>query len=212
MSSKIIPLQKTKPQNPLRSLQQFTREADMIARRHAELDELLDLVRKKIAAAPNTPAQLDRIFSEAVTTATLSSREQAMIERCAAALWVFDADEFYENDNCEGKLRRSAIGERVAVLLGAFPNGAPSDPAIYVRMMIEGISAIDELIMPALDAAILQIVTTQKFLPSVSEVLEVVNAQRVPWNERSWAIRDLADKSILVLGWIGKLRLAKHRR
>ena len=83
------------------------------------------------------------------------------------------------------------IGERVAQLVGAFPNGAPSDPMVYVRTLIEKVCTVGDVILPALDAAIWEIMGTKKFLPAISEVLVIVNRQTKEWNERSWAIRDL---------------------
>ena len=211
--NKIVPLKKNaNPARPLHSLKQISADADVLVSRYTEICDLYDRVRKKIEAMPHTSAQLDQLFARAKITATLSERDEILLRRCTPALRVFDAAEYYEDDNLEGRLRRSVIGERVAMLVGAFPNGATSDPSVYVRMMIEGVSAIDELILPALDAAVFEIVATQKFLPTISEVLQVVNAQRLPWNEKSWAIRALADESIRVLGWLEELRLETQRQ
>jgi hypothetical protein len=82
------------------------------------------------------------------------------------------------------------IGERVALLVGAFPGGAPSDPLVFVQMLIENVCAIDYLTLPALDAAIWQIVGTKKFIPAVSEVLEIVTKQQADWSKRFCAIQE----------------------
>lgn len=204
----IIPLKNSKPTHPLNSLKKFASDADHLVRRHAELDDLPDIVCRKMAAL-KTSEQIGKLFARANTTATLNECDQATLAQCEAALQRFDPESAYEDDVKENNLKRSVIGERVAQLVGAFPNGAPCDPVIYVTMMVHNISLVDELIMPALDAAIWEIIGTKKFLPAVSEVLEIVNRQTKQWNERSWAIRDLADMSCRIVTRIEALRLAK---
>ncbi len=184
----------------------------IIAEAPCQLDDLPDLVRKKLAATTNREL-IDKRIAEAKKTATLDQHDQTMLAQCEAALQEFDAAEFYEDDFKENNLKRSVIGERIAMLVGGFPNGAPSDPMVYVRMLVKSVCTVDDLIMPALDAAIWEIIGTKKFLPAVSEVLEIVNGQTAPWNARSWAIRDLADTSRRVVAWIEELEAkAKLRR
>ena len=208
--SQIIPLKNARPVHPLRSLKRFAADADRLVRRHAELDELPGIVRKKMEALKSRE-QFDRLIANAKKTATLSQYDAAVLAQCEAALQEFDAAKYYEDDDCEGHLRRSVIGERVAQLVGAFPNGAPRDPVIYVTMMVHNVSLVDDLIMPALDAAIWQIIGTKTFLPAISEVIEIVNRQAAVWENRSWAIRDLADQSRRIVAWIEALRIAKQQ-
>ena len=117
---------------------------------------------------------------------------------------MLDPAENYDDD---GELRRSIIKVRLASLIGAYPDGAPSDPEIYVRMMLEHVCAIEDLCLPALDAACREIVATQKFLPSPSEVLATVSDQQVKCHQRMFAITHVGRDLPGIVSLIEKLEL-----
>jgi hypothetical protein len=202
--SEVIPLKNSKPAHPLHSLKKFADDADRIVKRYDELEKLPSIVRKKMDALKNAEL-IDKLFADAKKAATLNEHDEAMLAQCEAALQMFDPESSYEDNDCEGNLKRSVIGERVAQLVGGFPNGAPSDPVVYVTMLIENVRTVDDLTMPALDAAIWQIIGTMKFLPAVSEVLEIVRAQQAKWDERLGAISSIADTSRRVVARIEAL-------
>lgn len=192
--SNIIPINPI-PGHPLKALRKFAADADRIVARHSELQHLPRIVRQKIAATKNRE-RIDKLIADAKRTATLSDYDETLLAWCAAALQRFDPESNYEDNDSEGNLKRSVIGGRIAMLVGAFPNGAPGDPLAYVTTMVEAVcTVVEELTLPALDAAIWEITGTMKFIPAASEMLEIINRQTAAWNERSWAIRDLADTS-----------------
>jgi DNA repair exonuclease SbcCD ATPase subunit len=148
-----------------------------------------------------TVAGFDRVRK----LATLSAHDEERIARCKEALQTFDPESAYEENDREDGLRRSVIGERVAMLVGAFPNGAPSDPVVYVTTLVESICTVEALCLPALESAIWQITGTIKFIPAITEVLEEVNRQQAKWEERFWAIHNLANKSRRLVARIEEL-------
>lgn len=105
---------------------------------------------------------------------------------------------------------RAYIAKQAALLLGSFPNGAPSDPEIYVGMLIEEIMA-GEFFKHAVESGVRRLRRTQKFLPSISEVLEVLNDEQKLWTRRLdvYGLQDTLD-------WLdesiesAKLLLTKH--
>jgi hypothetical protein len=194
--TKIIPMQ-SYPGHPLKALNRFATDADHLARRYEQIENLHIGALKR-----------GELIDKARTIATLDEQDGRILAWCAAAMLRFDPPTNYENDDPATNLKRAVIAARIAILVGAFPNGAPSDPAIYVRVLVENVSAI-ELTLPALDAAIWHIVETMKFLPTLSEVMKVVKEQVTKWDRRIWAIRDIADESARMLAKIEALRRAK---
>jgi hypothetical protein len=191
------------PGYPLRALKQFATDADQIVRRYRELDDLDTKTYLKIEAATNRE-QIAKLIDAAKKTATLNERDQATLAQCEAALQRFDPDSNYDDDG-KGNLKRSVIGERIALLVGAFPNSAPCDPPVFVRALIEAVSSVDVSLL-ALDSAVWEIIETKKFIPAISEVLEIVKKQHEKWGERVCTIEELAHASSWELKHIEKLQ------
>jgi hypothetical protein len=201
--SKIVPI---RPTSLFKALDRLATDADHVVRRHDELTDLPGVVRKKMDALKNDEL-IGRLFAEAKRAATLSEYDNATLARCEAAMETLDAAENYEdNDREEGDLRRNVVSVRLAMLIGAFPNGSPSDPEIFARLMIEHALTVENLSLLALDSACRQIVATQKFLPTTSELLKALNQQQENWDRRYSAIYRLADTSRRVLARIEALR------
>jgi hypothetical protein len=190
--SNIVPMQPC-PGHPLRSLKRFAADADRIVRRYNELDNL------------GTEVFAERVddLITAKAAATLNEHDEALLAQCEAARQRFEPDSNYDDDD---GLKRGVIGERIAVLVGAFPNAAPGDPAVFVRMLIENVSSVDHLTMSALDAAIWEIVGTMKFIPAISEVMQIVNKQQAVWFDRFLAIQDIAETSRWIVEQIEALQ------
>ena len=150
MTSNVVPLKNTKLR-PLRALKKFADDADMLVACHDELTSLFretdEAIEKLRSGHP--VAGFDRVRK----LATLSAHDEERIARCKEALQTFDPESAYEENDREDGLRRSVIGERVAMLVGAFPNGAPSDPVVYVTTLVESICTGEALCLPALESA-----------------------------------------------------------
>ncbi|MCA1533713.1 hypothetical protein I6F21_14195 [Bradyrhizobium sp. NBAIM03] len=190
--SNVVPI---RPISVLRALRTLADDADAVVRRYDEIERLFR------AGELSTP------LAEASKIAELSADDVKLIERCLAALDQLDPAESYEdNDRDEGELRRGVIKARLTILVGSFPNGAPCDPEVYVRAMLEHACSIEGLSLLPVDAAFHEIVATQKFLPAVEEVVKALSAQQAKWNERVWAIYGLTDISRRVLARIEALK------
>ena len=202
--SNIVPINPY-PGHPLRALKQFAADADELVDLFNELDDLPDVVREKIKELESRE-QFDKLFADAKRTATLSEYTSDVQARCEAALQRFDPEAAYEDANPEANLKRSVIGERVAMLVGSFANASPGDPQVFVTAVIESICAVD-VSLPALDAAIWQLTGTKKFIPAVSEVLEIMNEQQEVWGKRLEAIWRIDHKSRRTLERIEALEI-----
>jgi len=192
--SNIVPMQPY-PGHPLRSLKQFAAKADSIARRYDALEGLVSGVRQKMEASANREL-IDKLFTDAKRTAVLDEHDQTLLAWCKAATQRFDPDDNYEpDDDKQYHLKPSVVAARIAVLVGAFPAGAPSDPAVYLRVMMEHVCSVEALNLVALDAAIWEAVGTLKFIPSVSELMVIVGRQKERWHKRLMAVESIAELS-----------------
>jgi hypothetical protein len=182
--SNIVPI---RPTSLFRELKALADDADHIVRRYDGLRRLSHAL---------TDGELVDQLADTKRKATLGKSDLELLAKCKAALALLDPAENYEgNDRDEGDLRRGVIKGRLAILIGAFPNGAPSDPQIYCREMLEYICGVEGFCLPALDAACHEIVATKTFLPAVSEVLNTLSGHHAKWDSRLSAIYGIAVAS-----------------
>jgi hypothetical protein len=111
--------------------------------------------------------------------------------RCRAGLKRFDRrpENSEDPDDDESELSQAYIAKRITVMVASFPNANPSSPEGYMQMLVEHVSAIEDLTEVELEGACREIVETQKFAPAISEVLEVINKHTDKWSTRRLAIR-----------------------
>lgn len=205
--SNIVPMQPY-PGHPLRALKQFAAKADRIVWRYDALENLLADVRKKMEATTNRE-EIDKLFADAKRTAVLDDYDKTLLAWCEAAVERFDPEDNYEpDDDKQHHLKPSVVAARIAVLVGAFPAGAPSDPAVYLKVMMEHVCSVEALSLVALDAAIWEAVGILKFIPSVSELMVIVEQQKERWHKRLLAVESFAELSHWTLVDIEELRKA----
>jgi hypothetical protein len=94
----------------------------------------------------------------------------AQVAKFDAGWALYNGDELYEAD---GHIRHQVICEKVAALLGAYPNAVPHSPEVFVPRLIEEIAAADPSAVQ-LEAACRRLVRTCTFLPTVAEVLKAL--------------------------------------
>lgn len=98
------------------------------------------------------------------------------------ALSEFSPDDDPDVDDGMNPTRRY-IAKQVAVLLGSIPNGAPADPEVYTAMLIEEVLAL-EVCKHAIESGMRRVRRTTKFLPAISEVLEILKEENKLWHRR----------------------------
>lgn len=205
----VVPLQ-PHPIHPLRSLKQFAAKADSIARRDAQIE--VDTLREKMEATTSREV-IDQLIADAKRKVVLGENDKTLLAWCESAVKRFDPDDAYETDDDERyRLKPSVVAARIAVLVGAFPSGAPSDPAVYLKVMMEHVSSVETLSLPALDAAIWEAIGTLKFIPSVSELLVILKRQNEQWRRRLMAIQSIAEVSSWTLSEIEALQAEASRQ
>jgi hypothetical protein len=191
--SNIVPIQPY-PGHPVRSLKQFAAKADHIVRRYKQLNDQLDVLYEAFVALKDR-TQIDQMANEAKRIAMLDDHYKTVLAWCDAAVDRFDPEDNHEiDDDKEFHLKPSVVDGRMALLVGAFPSGAPSDPAVFLKVMIEHVCSVETSLV-ALDTAIWEAVGTLKFMPAVSEFVVILKQQDALWSKRFEAISEIAEAS-----------------
>lgn len=207
-SGVIVPIKPQPPatvaSNPFRAFDKLTEDADRVVRRYRQIDDLSGTVRNDAHGRTNDLADL---FAKAKRQAALNEYDEQALARCEAGLQTFDAPENYEDGDTGGDLRPSVIAMRIAALLDGIPNAKPNNPEAYTSLLMAHVLGIDGLTLPALDAACRSIAESRERLPTIPLVMTALREQQALWDERLWAIRDLADTSLRALTKIDALEL-----
>ena len=91
-----------------------------------------------------------------------------------------DPEEAYDDD---GNILRATVALHVSMLVGSFPNANPSDPKVYVGMLIKEVTAKPFITVTLLEAAFRSLRRSARFLPTISEVLSELEQEDV-YDER----------------------------
>ena len=142
-------------------------------------------------------------YPDIMTDPALNEIEIERLEKCRQAITLLDPAENYDDD---GDFKKAVIGKRIAALLGAYPSGTPSTPEVYTKMLVEHVAINDELNWIILDCACREIERTQKFLPAISEILEIIDRQQELWRKRRVAISGIERRSRDVAEVLAKVR------
>ena len=115
---------------------------------------------------------------------------QKLIAKCNAGFERFNnrRENLDDPDDDESGLSQAYIAKRISVMVASFPNANPSSPEGYMQMLVEHVSAIEDLTEVELESACREIVVTQKFAPAISEVLEVIRKHQEKWFGRYGAL------------------------
>jgi hypothetical protein len=183
-----------KPVNKFKLFTTLNEEADDVLTQHAELVQTERTLQRCITALedarthqrPVDPAILTDFANIGDVTLSEYSREQ--VACCREAMALLDPDDNYDDDGC---LKKSIVAKRLSLLIGAFPMGTPATPEVYTKMLVEHIANDNEVTYLALESACREITTQQKFLPTISEVLEVLETHNCTWSSRKRAIHNL---------------------
>jgi hypothetical protein len=204
--SKIVPIKQI---NLFRSLGQLANDADHIVARHAELKNIRRTVVQQKAALENGAVIGEIIEAQ---RAKLTEYDKTVLARCDKLLEQLDPPGIYEDDDREeGDLRRSVVSVRLASMIGAFPNANPGDPDVYVGLLLEHVCAEGGIRLLALDTACRKIVATQKFVPTVSEMIAVLGEQQELWNDRLWSLAAITDTSHWIVTEVAKLQVEAQK-
>jgi DNA repair exonuclease SbcCD ATPase subunit len=120
---------------------------------------------------------------------------EKLLAKCRAGFERFDCADHYEkpdgDDDDDEVLARDYIANRISVLIGSFPHAGPPSPDVYLRMMVEHLSAVDGLTQVALESACREIVETLKYTPTASEMMSIIEKHVDRWQMRRWAMQNV---------------------
>lgn len=160
-----------KPAKPMRygAFEDFVKLARLVRSNYLALTETL---KKNLSGSTKDLEQAERQL------ANYEKHGRRELKQYETQLPVHSPDAAYDDDNAE--LTKAAVATHVAALVGSFPNANPADPEVYTMMMIEEIINAT-CFVPTLNSAVRRLRRTSKFLPAISEVLEVLEEEDKFW-------------------------------
>jgi hypothetical protein len=106
----------------------------------------------------------------------------------------YERDALYEPPDHQIVSRRF-VASRIAMLLGAYPAGTPSDPDIYTRRLVEELIAVEPT-ATQVEAATRAWIRTSKFLPAPCELLGALHAARTPEYADAFELDEMGEPMI----------------
>jgi hypothetical protein len=172
--------------------------ADGVLTRFEELDEL----ERKLLSWTTLPDADDVQVSD----------YDEQLKRARELVKKLDPADAYEDEiddeiDCEDepRLKRKYIAKRLSLMIAAMPTGKAGTPDGYVKMLLEHVADADVCAL-SLEAACRELEETQKFLPTISEVLAAISEHRDLWRKRRYALRNLERISERLQAHIERLR------
>jgi DNA-binding protein H-NS len=172
-----------KPPNRWKQFRRLMNDLDEIRETFDGLGELMVDMRNRKPGEPPTDLQY----------AQLLDCDKQKIARCRLWLNEIDCADCYEEgdeDDEQPILRKKIISKRLALMLGAVHIGGPQTPEAFLKMLLEHVYDA-EVSYLALESGCRQIEQTQKYVPTISEVLKVLKAHEEQWDKRKWALREI---------------------
>jgi hypothetical protein len=196
-ASGIQPLAK---RNKWKVLDELIEEADRIVEYFGELlEQLRDLHRfeRGQSAADEIPDMSE------------PDAEIGGVQECKSAIAVLDPQDAFDDDGC---IKKAIVSKRLATMIGAYPAGAPANPEVYSRMLLEHIASDNEIGCIVLECSCREVERKHKFIPSISEVLEIIEEQKDIWEIRRNAINQIERRAQNVIETIAKLKPKVDKR
>ena len=89
-------------------------------------------------------------------------------------------------------LQTHSVSKMLAILVGSFPTSNLPDAAVFTRVMLDDVMALDPSFLD-LEGACRRLRQTSKFMPSISELIAAIKAEMRAWCRRYDAIEMVAD-------------------
>ena len=81
----------------------------------------------------------------------------------------------------------SEVAKMITVLMGSFPTAKIPEPEIFVRVLMDDVMALDPSFVE-MESTCRELRKTNKFMPSISEVIEELEKQQELWDRRrTWS-------------------------
>ena len=78
----------------------------------------------------------------------------------------------------------SEVAKMITILMGCFPTSKIPEPEIFVRALMDDVMALDPSFVE-MESTCRELRKTNKFMPTISEVIEKLEEQQELWVRRS---------------------------
>ena len=150
--------------------------AEAMSKLAAQLEEGTIFTRRRILQ------EAEKVLEAFATTGWKNSLKSGHLQK----FWDECFPESWWSDS--GSPAYSQVARMITILMGSFPTSKIPEPEIFVRALIEDVMEFDPSFV-VLESTCRQLRKTQKFMPSISEVIEALQEQQKLWRRRGnrWA-------------------------
>ncbi len=106
---------------------------------------------------------------------------------------------------------RAEVAKMIAILMGSFPTSKIPEPEIFVPALLDDVMALDPTFVE-MEATCRHLRKTKKFMPSISEVIETLEEQKVLWDRRSDAVWFMEEWYDDLCAEIARAKAAEDRK
>lgn len=123
---------------------------------------------------------------EAASEQWLATGASAVVEHAQALLSLCDNPAYLDERD---QIRTEEVSKALAALLGSFPTSNIPQPTVFTLAMLDDVLS-EQPSWLALESACRHLRRTQKFMPSITEVLAVLKDEQERWDSREAAVWD----------------------
>jgi len=166
-----------------RAFDDFVKMIDNLVRWSDEIEDATTTLRRPISSTDDREAAI--FIADSCDD---DEETEWQIAKCRAFAEMFDPPGNYDQDK---RLKREIVARRLAKLIGSFPTG-PRNLEDFSTVLLSEVEG-EQPNLIALESACRWIVRNMKFVPTVSEVVEIIGEHKERWQHR-WKALDSLQK------------------
>jgi len=131
--------------------------------------------------------QLEKVIEHFAVTGGRASFKSGRLQK----IWTECHPKSWESKDGGGPVY-GELAKMVAILMGSFPISKISEPEIFVRVLLDDLMELRPSFVE-MESTSRQLRTKNKFMPSISEVVEALEKQKKLWGRRYGTMEVLPD-------------------
>lgn len=190
--------------------QDVTDLAWVLDRLYPKYQEVLDLLEKLATATSDwSRRQITQQAQKVIEYFENSGYKNRVKNGRLQKLWDECRPDSWYNDDA-GPVY-SEVARMITVLMGSFPTSKIPEPEIFVRVLLDDVMALEPSFVE-LESTCRHLRQTQKFMPSISEVVGTLKEQQNLWCRRGRVVEFAEENYIDLCAEIARAKAAEDRK